>query len=100
MEIRRILGKNGRTTIPFPMRAIMNLKDNDVLTFEFSDDKKAVFITKTKLCDGCADACDEISEKDVIEFVEQLPIELQVAIFTNLLKKAEPKSDRIRRVML
>ena len=99
MEIRRILGKNGRTTIPFPMRAIMNLRDNDVLTFEFSDDKKAVLITKTKLCDGCAGTCDDISEEEVIEFVDQLPIELQVAIFTNLLKKAEPKSGNIRRVM-
>ena len=100
MEIRRILGKNGRTTIPFPMRSLMKLKDNDVITFEFSDDKSAVLVTKTKLCDGCAEACEEISEKDVLEFVDQLPMELQVAIFTNLLKKAQPKTGNVRRVII
>ena len=30
--LRRILGKRGRTTIPYEFRQILNLKHNDVLT--------------------------------------------------------------------
>lgn len=37
VEMKRILGKRGRTTIPYEFRRILDLKQNDVLTFAMSD---------------------------------------------------------------
>ena len=37
--LRRILGKRGRTTIPYEFRQILDLRHNDVLTFAMNDDK-------------------------------------------------------------
>lgn len=51
--IRRILGKRGRTTIPFEFRQILDLRQNDVLTFAMNDDKNCVVITKEKICTDC-----------------------------------------------
>ena len=51
--IRRILGKRGRTTIPYEFRQILNLKHNDVLTFAMNDEGTCVVITKEKICTDC-----------------------------------------------
>ena len=49
--IRRILGKRGRTTIPYEFRQILDMRYNDVLTFAINDDRNCVVITKEKICD-------------------------------------------------
>ena len=51
--LRRILGKRGRTTIPYEFRQILDLRHNDVLTFAINDDKTCVVITKEKICTDC-----------------------------------------------
>jgi bifunctional DNA-binding transcriptional regulator/antitoxin component of YhaV-PrlF toxin-antitoxin module len=51
--MRRILGKRGRTTIPYEFRQILDLRHNDVLTFAINDDKTCVVITKEKICTDC-----------------------------------------------
>lgn len=51
--IRRILGKRGRTTIPYEFRQILDMRCNDVLTFAMNDDRNCVVITKEKICDEC-----------------------------------------------
>ena len=50
---RRILGKRGRTTIPYEFRQILNLRPTDVISFSINDDKNCVIITKEKICDEC-----------------------------------------------
>ena len=100
MRIRRILGKHGRTTIPFPIRSLLNLSENDVLSFELSEDDSAVVIRREKICDGCADACEEITSKDVIEFINMLPLDLQRSIYGNLNRKLGHPRRKVERVTL
>ncbi len=51
--IRRILGKKGRTTIPYEFRQILDMRHNDVLTFAMNYDRTCVVITKEKICTDC-----------------------------------------------
>lgn len=51
--ILRILGKKGRTTIPFEIRKELGIRQNDVLSFTPTDDGRGVVIRKEIVCDGC-----------------------------------------------
>lgn len=63
MEIRRIMGRKGRITIPFAMRTLMRLHKNDVLSFYLPDDNhNIVVISKERVCDSCR----SLKEGDVI----------------------------------
>ena len=54
VRIKRILGKRGRTTIPYEFRKILDLRHNDVLTFAMNDAENGVVITKERICtDDC-----------------------------------------------
>ena len=64
---RRILGKRGRTTIPYEFRQILNLRPTDVISFSINDDKNCVIITKEKICDECI---KNIRTPDVIPLME------------------------------
>lgn len=64
---RRILGKRGRTTIPYEFRQILNLRPTDVISFSINDDKNCVIITKEKICDECIKS---IKTPDVIPLME------------------------------
>ena len=37
--VRKILGKRGRTTIPYEFRQILDMRPQDVITFSINDDK-------------------------------------------------------------
>lgn len=50
-KIYRFLGKSGRTTIPYPMRLVMDLKRYDLISFELERD--AIIVRKEKICDNC-----------------------------------------------
>lgn len=50
--VRKILGKRGRTTIPYELRQILDMRAQDVITFSINDDKNCVVITKEKICDA------------------------------------------------
>ena len=51
-KIYRFLGKSGRTTIPYPLRAAMNLKRYDLVSYELDGD--AIIVRREKICDNCA----------------------------------------------
>lgn len=55
MDIRRVLGIEGRITIPYAIRMKLRINTNDVLTFSTTDDPNVVLIKKEKICDNCAD---------------------------------------------
>jgi bifunctional DNA-binding transcriptional regulator/antitoxin component of YhaV-PrlF toxin-antitoxin module len=59
MKIRRILGKRGRTTIPFEIRQIIGFSPGDVVSFEVSGN--TVICVREKICDHCGGASNGIS---------------------------------------
>ena len=52
--IIRILGKKGRTTIPYAIRQTIGFSYNDILSFEEGKDGNSVIIRRERLCDNCA----------------------------------------------
>ena len=70
--IRRILGKRGRTTIPYEYRQILDLRHNDVLTFAMNDDKNCVVITKEKICTDCIKLVPYSKEITLDDFLCQM----------------------------
>ena len=49
MKYFRVIGKKGRTTIPFSMRVRLDIRDNDLISFEETDDG-AVIIRREQIC--------------------------------------------------
>lgn len=100
--IRRIIGKKGRTTIPFPMRQMLGIRENDVVAYSLNEDKSAVIVTKEQICDGCMGVEDDITSDEVVDFVDSLPEKFQEAILVKLFDKycSKPKSGNARRVTL
>lgn len=87
MEIKRIMGKDGRTTVPFAIRNMMQLKQNDVIVFEYNRDSEEVTISKAVLCDGCCGLNDKISESEAIALVDMLPDDIQKCLLEYLFRK-------------
>lgn len=50
-KVYRFLGRKGRTTIPFELRAAMELAPNDLLSFQRKGD--LLIVKKEKICDDC-----------------------------------------------
>lgn len=98
MTIRRILGKEGRTTIPFAIRSLMRLSDYDVISFSSSEDRKSIIITKEKICDGCMGEDPEIDERELFDLVDELPTYIQEALFSKLSMKYRLKNGLVKKV--
>lgn len=80
----RILGKKGRTTIPWPLRAEMDFAPGDVLLFE-SDPPDRVIITRLEVYDP-----EEVEEPDLTgdiftEEFHKLSLSQQYKLLTSLL---------------
>ena len=78
-NIRRILGKKGRITIPYEMRIAGDFEPNDVVTFSMPNER-TVIVHKECICDGC-DFDNEYDEfdndfEDTAELIEELFDEL------------------------
>ena len=77
MTIYRVLGKRGRTTIPYVIRKRIGFKYNDIISFTEQPDGSVV-IKREKLCDNCIDIADEYSEDITLEdFLDSLTEEEQ-----------------------
>ena len=92
-KIYRVLGKAGRTTIPFVLRMQLGFKRNDVVSFE-AKDKDTVIIRREKICDGCnpnlpkkTEAVKPVTEESLLEFIDQLPKQEQAAVLQHLCGK-------------
>ena len=55
-KIMRILGKKGRTTIPFNIRKELNIKSKDIVSYEIVDDN-TVILKRENLCEGDSKSC-------------------------------------------
>ena len=73
-KIYRIMGKRGRTTIPYAIRVNCHMGPNDLLSFELAD-KDTIMIRKEKVCGGMQSDCVEESRFSLEEFLESLPRE-------------------------
>lgn len=89
MKTYRILGKRGRTTIPFEIRQTLGFSYNDVISFEQRDG--GVFVKKEKICDNCRCVGDDTESKDgeisLLEFVDSLSSAEQKALLVHLAVK-------------
>lgn len=62
MKTYRILGKRGRITVPYEIRVKVGFKQNDILSFEETEDGKAVIVKRERLC-----VCDGEKEKGIVK---------------------------------
>ena len=70
--IRKILGKRGRTTIPYEFRQILDMHYNDILTFAMNEDRTCVVITKERVCTDCFKYCPANKEVSLDDFLSQM----------------------------
>ena len=105
MKMYRIIGKNGRITIPYEIREKIGFAPNDVISFE-SDvlDDRSVIVRREMLCD-MDDVFDEElmdeemtgeenSDEALLDFINSLSDDEQHSILINLsIKWAERQAD-------
>ena len=86
-KIYRILGKRGRTTIPYAIRVRLGLRHNDLLSFE--EDGDAVSVRREKVCNNCfaddIDFSEEDSSDALFDFVDDLSDKERMTLFFDLL---------------
>ena len=87
-KIYRILGKRGRTTIPYVIRVKLGLRHNDLLSFEEQDN--TVVIRRESICNEYDDFLDDIDEMGedsdaLLDFVDDLSDKERMTLFLYLL---------------
>jgi len=85
MKILRILGKEGRITIPFEIRLRKRFAYNDVISFEEADDNTVV-IRREKICTNCRGAEVE-NEASLLDVINSLSVKEQKEVLRYLAKK-------------
>lgn len=77
LKIYRVLGKNGRITIPYEIRQRIGFRYNDVLSFTQQDDGSVV-VRREKICDNCQYLEEDFEENITLEdFLDSLSEEEQ-----------------------
>lgn len=72
MKITRMLGKEGRTTIPFALRLKLDFRNKDVIVFEETDDENVILIRRVPFCTECCESAKSAEEEILEEFVGML----------------------------
>ena len=65
MTLIKFLGKEGRTTIPYPIRMKLGWKKGDIITFSDLPDG-SVLVTREFICDGCEEVPTEPVPNDYL----------------------------------
>ena len=88
MKTYRILGKRGRITVPYEIRCKVGFKQNDILSFEETEDGKSVIVKRERLCvcDGekSKETKDKQDEITLYDFLNNLSPEQQRAALIHL----------------
>ena len=96
-KLYRVLGRRGRVTIPYEMRARAGFSFNDILSFTEQEDH-AILVRREKLCDGCKKTEPEggaEQELTLLEFLDGLTAQQQQAALLHLsVKWAEERGPR------
>lgn len=88
-KIFKLIGKRGRTTVPFEIRMKMRLGYNSLVSYELKDEDTLI-LRKEKICDGCKEPA--IKEATILDVVNSLSDTEQKALYRYLsirLSKAE-----------
>lgn len=85
-KVYRLIGKRGRTTVPFEIRMKMRLGYNSLISYEMQDDD-TVIIRREKVCDGCKEP--QIKEATILDVVNSLTDNEQKALHRYLSIKLE-----------
>lgn len=88
--ILRILGKRGRTTIPFSLRKELGLQPGDIVSFTLEND--SVKLRREELCDfencpAMMDSDDEITPDTVLEDFSILSSHDQYQVMSALISR-------------
>ena len=87
-KIFKLIGKRGRTTVPFEIRMTMRIAYNSLVSYEMKDEN-TVILRKEKICDGCKHP-DE-NEGSILEVVNSLTETEQKALHRYLTIKLSAK---------
>ena len=68
-KIYRLVGKKGRTTIPFDIRVKMKIGCNSLLSYEMKDEN-TIILRREKVCDHCND--HGVKEGSILDVVNSL----------------------------
>ena len=68
-KIYKLIGKKGRTTVPFAIRMKLKLGYNSLVSYEMDDDN-TVIMRKEKVCDGCKTS--GVKEGSILDVVNSL----------------------------
>lgn len=74
MTVRKFLGKEGRTTIPYPIRERLGWEEGDIISFTELEDG-SVLLTQEIICDGCEDLYDNPKNNEPDEAEEKLTLQ-------------------------
>lgn len=89
-----ILGKRGRTTIPFEYRVKYGFTHNDILSFEDKGDGSIV-IRREKICNHCSTPyANEFQEASLLELLNGLTLSEQTAAYRYLGRKLTSMENR------
>ncbi|MBE6971762.1 MAG: AbrB/MazE/SpoVT family DNA-binding domain-containing protein [Ruminococcaceae bacterium] len=83
--IYRILGKRGRTTIPYILRITMGFHPNDLVSFRRDGD--TIVVKREKVCDNCCAGGDKelpVTSDALKEFLSSLPSNVQKEALVHL----------------
>ena len=90
----KVLGKEGRITIPFEIRIKMRIAYNDILSFE-QKDEDTIIIRREKLCTNCCDKAPTARETTLLDVINSLNLTEQREVLRYLAKKlTEPETER------
>ena len=91
-KIYRLIGKEGRTTIPFDIRLKMRIGYNSLLSYEMKDEN-TIILRREKVCDHCND--HGVQEGSILDVVNSLTETEQKALHRYLsIKLATSKEHR------
>lgn len=85
-KVYRLIGKRGRTTVPFEIRMKMRLGYNSLISYEMQDDD-TVILRREKVCDGCKEP--QIKEATILDVVNSRSDNEQKALHRYLTIKLE-----------
>ena len=85
-KVYRLIGKRGRTTVPFEIRMKMRLGYNSLISYEMQDDD-TVILRREKVCDGCKEP--QIKEATILDVLNSLSDNEQKALHRYLTIKLE-----------
>ena len=79
-KVYRLLGRNGRTTIPIQIRRMLNIGRGDLVGYSLQGN--TVVITKEKVCNNCKD------RESLQEMADHMTPQERKELLSYLMKKA------------